>query len=306
MAGNQPIDVLLATYNGAKYLEPFLDSLAKQKDVDIHLIVSDDGSTDSTLEIVHRYKRNFPRVTVLEGPKKGPMNNFFFLLRSSQADYIALADQDDIWAEDHLTKSINRITDFELPALSFSAVEEFTAGTGTGKIWPSADQVPEFPSALFENIARGCTFVMNAPARELVNLNEPVKAIMHDWWIFLLVLLYGNTVYCPDPEVQYRLHEDNFIGVNNHRWHRFLRTLRKGDWSLLGQMMELNDSLKRFPQTNNPFPLSRFVTMLTGNLGERVTVAKPNNMKYRDKRFDDIKLRIGILFLPILNRNRKD
>ena len=303
MTSKDDIDVLLATYNGESFLNEFLDSLVKQEQVNIHLIISDDGSTDSTLEIVNSYNSKFTQITLLDGPKKGPMANFFFLLRASKGNFIALADQDDIWNKDHLRNSINRIRNSKYPSMTFSAVEQFDGLTNVRKLWPSRYNGPEFPGIIFENTARGCTFVLNQKARELVNLKEPKNAIMHDWWILLLIQLYGKVFFEPKPEIQYRMHNNNFVGVPNRKMFAFIKTLRRGKWLPLVQLQELLDfSDTKFKQIET-FDLELFSKNLQGNFLLRLSrIICARSFRYRQSLPDEIKLRIGLIFLKTLHR----
>ena len=298
------IDVLLATFNGELFINDFLDSLAAQEEVNIHLIVSDDGSTDSTLEVIRQHQSKFHKVTVLTGPKKGPMSNFFFLLRASNASFVALADQDDVWHQDHLKNSINRIRNQDLPAMTFSSVEQFDEVAGKSEVWPSQYGGPKFPSIIFENTARGCTIVLNQQARDLINIKEPKNAIMHDWWILLLLQLYGVVRYEPQPEIQYRLHAQNFIGVPNRRMLAFIQTLRRGRWLPLAQLQDLVTYPHEKFKKVETFEVELFARNLQGGLIHRLkTVILSRSFRYRRSLQDEIKLRFGLVFLGILNRN---
>jgi glycosyltransferase involved in cell wall biosynthesis len=297
------IDVLLATYNGEFFLEEFLDSLAAQEHVNIHLIVSDDGSTDSTLETIKCYQSKFKRVTILHGPKKGPTSNFFYLLRASEGSFIALADQDDIWNKHHLKNSIDRIRNNKLPTMTYSAVEEFNHLNTDRTIWPTKYRGPEFPAIIFENTARGCTFVLNQGARELVNLKEPKNAIMHDWWILLLLQVYGQVFYEPKPEIQYRLHSKNFVGVPTRRTLRFIETLKQGRWLPLVQLRELLDYPDSKFQKIETFDLDLFAKNLQGDFFLRFRrIVCARGIRYRQSLTGEIKIRIGVIFLKALNR----
>ena len=303
MKQKDDIDVLLATHNGESFLNDFLDSLVEQEQVNIHLIVSDDGSTDSTLEIINSYKSMFKEITLLEGPKKGPMSNFFFLLRASKGIFIALADQDDIWNKDHLKNSINRIRNSKVPSMTFTSVEQFEDLTQNTRIWPSQYSGPKFPGIIFENTARGCTFVLNQQARELVNLKEPKNAIMHDWWILLLVKVYGRVTFEPKPEIQYRLHSKNFVGVPNRTMLSFIKTLQRGKWLPLVQFQELLEFSGTKFQKIDTFNLEYFAENLQGNFFRRLSrIICARGFRYRQSLADEIKLRFGLIFLKILNR----
>jgi glycosyltransferase involved in cell wall biosynthesis len=297
-------DVLLATFNGEKYLREFLESLSKQTRVDIHLIVSDDGSTDTTLKIVESCQDQFAKVTIIQGPKKGPSANFFHLLNFSQAKYIAFADQDDVWESDHLFESLKRIQRYNQPALSFTATREFGENVKSERIWPGFETKPKFPNALFENVARGCTMVINSPARVLLNRYTPKDAIMHDWWIFLVLLLQGEVLYCPSPEVRYRIHENNFVGVKYRREWLGLKSLLRGTWMPLSQISELVSYSMIYPEHKNLFELKEFETKLRGKFIDRLKLSLNMKNTFRNSRLDNFRFRLGIILMPLLSRNQ--
>ena len=131
------VEVLLATFNGALYLSEFLNSLVQQHEVRIHLRVSDDGSTDGTLKIIDSYKNKFESCKIYSGPQKGPSANFFSLIEKATYDFVALADQDDIWLPNHLLSSIKRLSVTpDMPSMTFSAVMEFGKNLKSETIWP--------------------------------------------------------------------------------------------------------------------------------------------------------------------------
>ncbi len=299
------VDVLLATYNGEKYIEEFLISLSEQKNCKINLFVSDDGSEDSTIPIVLKYQDSFNNFYLMEGPKLGPMQNFFFLMKNSKAAFVALADQDDIWMENHLEISTTRLQGEDSPCLTFSSVAQFTVNPINFQIWPTSQNQPKFPSILFENIGRGCTFVMNSTARDLVNAFQPQNAIMHDWWILLRVLLHGKVIFSPTPEIFYRIHDTNFIGLGNRGVKSVLKTLGSGKIQTLQQVRELSRASTGEIKSKEQFDLSGFLSRLDCGLFQRIRLAGSINLKFREKAFDDFRFRIIIIFLPILNRRAK-
>ena len=304
--GNPIIDVLLAVYNGEEHIRDFLDSLSLQRNVRIHLIVSDDGSSDKTMEIVQEYESRFEKTSLFLGPKKGPMQNFFFLLRDSDNDFVALADQDDIWREDHLEKSIARIIDLDVPALTYSAVEHFSKEKSERVLWPKNYSGPRFPNILFENTARGCTFVLNARARDLINIEEPKNAVMHDWWILLLIKLYGTVIYEPTPEIAYRLHQNNYVGIPKRRGVNFLKTLKSGVWPPLLQLDELVNLQIADSSLEMTYDLNKFLNYLRGGFMIRLQhIVFNRGVSYRIKVKDETKLLIGFLFINAIARHRK-
>ena len=108
----EKVDILLATYNANEtYLKKQIDSILKQTYSNFHLIISDDASTDNkTVEILKEYEDKNHRITViLQKENRGYLKNFEFLLKESTAEYIMFSDQDDIWHEDKIEKSLKKL-----------------------------------------------------------------------------------------------------------------------------------------------------------------------------------------------------
>jgi glycosyltransferase involved in cell wall biosynthesis len=237
------VEVLLATYNGEAFLEEFLDSLLRQESVKIHLSVSDDGSTDSTLKIIDAHKHKFESFKIFNGPRTGPASNFFHLINQATQGFVALADQDDVWLPNHLVDSINRlVVTQELPSMTFSSVLEFEDSENQEVLWPVRFPGRDIRTILTENLARGCTFVLNSAAVNLINLYKPKNAIMHDWWILLLIFSSGRVTWSAKPEVRYRIHPNNSVGGKPSfkvRLKRFTRIIRVRNLSSVIQADEL-------------------------------------------------------------------
>lgn len=233
------IDVLLATYNGQSYLGEFLNSLKNQVGVQIVLHVSDDGSTDQTLKVLNDFLTHFDEYYFYQNCQLGARDNFAFLLSKSKSDYVAFADQDDIWLPDHLQRSIKRIENFDSdPAGTFCDVIEFNHDSKSNRNWPNLKN-PQSHLLFFENTVRGCTLVINAQARTLIEFSE--KAIMHDWWIALILRYTGTLTYSSNPEVLYRLHENNLVGAQKSlvtRLKRFYKSSKQGIWPPASQLAE--------------------------------------------------------------------
>jgi glycosyltransferase involved in cell wall biosynthesis len=222
--GNSEVEVLMATWNGARFLEEQLDSLFGQTFQNFRLIISDDGSTDSTLAIAERYRVRYPeRVAIRRNPLRlGPCGNFSKLAQDSVAPYVAFSDQDDIWRKDKLAvsletlKSAERKRDCDTPVLVFSDMTSVDEGGKTlaASWWKNAHVNPTRASLgtmLVQNMVTGCTMMAN---RSLVVRagSIPNGAEMHDSWFGLVAAAFG--VLCPITEamVQYRQHEGNAWG----------------------------------------------------------------------------------------------
>jgi glycosyltransferase involved in cell wall biosynthesis len=269
------VEVLLATFNGELYLVEFLESLLNQEGVRIHLRVSDDGSTDKTLKIIESYKEHFESCAIYSGPSQGPSINFFSLIKKSTYEYVALADQDDIWLPHHLLSAIKRLSESpELPSLTFSSVTEFSRERNYELNWPARFPGNDIRTIVTENLARGCTFVLNSKSIDLIKLHQPKNAIMHDWWILLLIYSSGIVTWSIKPEVKYRIHQNNTVGPSPSfkvRLVRFLSNIREHDWIVINQADELLQNYKWSMSSQKSHELGSFLRdikspLITGRL----------------------------------------
>jgi glycosyltransferase involved in cell wall biosynthesis len=216
------VAILLATLNGARFLPEQLRSYETQTHGDWRLIVSDDGSTDTTLTILSdfRAKHGPLKVEIRNGPRRGFVTNFLSLAcdQSIVADYYAFSDQDDVWDPDKFARALRwqEQTPPGVPALwcgrTWSIAED---GRNAGAS-PLFKLKPGFRNALVQSIAGGNTMVFNAAAREqLAFCGDGVQVPSHDWWLYLVTTAAGGMVrYDPTPAVHYREHGDNIVGAN--------------------------------------------------------------------------------------------
>lgn len=231
--------ILMATFNGEQYITRQLESIKAQSYEKWCLLVSDDGSTDRTVELVSRFQDSVvQKVKVIQGPKSGFSRNFLYLLANAGSlKYYAFCDQDDIWHEDKLSRAVRHlsITEQGRPALYCSRTRLVDQnGTFIG-FSPLFRRRPSFSNALVQSIAGGNTMVMNQAAKELVvaagcKVNVPA----HDWWAYLLVTGAGGIAnYDKIPSLDYRQHQSNAVGAKASLLFR-LKRLHSGlirEWS---------------------------------------------------------------------------
>jgi hypothetical protein len=140
------------------------------------------------------------------------MKNFFSLIQSASLDYIALADQDDIWFSNHLYNSYIRVA-MKAPKITFSRVLEFEVGSEQkSRVWPRNLRTKTIENLIFENQVRGCTIVFNKSFLHLCKQYEPKNAIMHDWWIALLGISTNSLTEGAACELSYRINNENIVG----------------------------------------------------------------------------------------------
>jgi glycosyltransferase involved in cell wall biosynthesis len=226
VSSRQPeIDVLMATWNGAQYIRQQLDSLFCQTLQDFRLIVRDDGSSDSTLQILEQYRSRYSdRVIVRKNlSRQGACRTFSLLAEESAAPYIAFCDQDDIWREDKLelgytaAKHVEAEHGVHTPVLVFSDLE--LIGDDSKRLAPSMWKMRHvnprratLGSMLVQNLVSGCTVLAN---RSLLvsGIPIPAEAQMHDFWLGLVAAAFGILHPLHETTVLYRQHNDNAIGA---------------------------------------------------------------------------------------------
>lgn len=228
------VQILMATRNGAAFLEQQLQSIAAQDHENWSLWVSDDHSTDGTRDILNRFSRHVAQpVHIATGPGKGAAANFLSLLTNtalSETDPVALSDQDDVWLPDKLTRSLAQMHNNgheTTPVLFCGATRIVDETLNPRCLSASRPKIPSFNNALVENIAGGNTMVLNAAALQCVRrVGADIDVPFHDWWLYLLVTAVGGEViYDVDPLLLYRQHPANTQG-DRHGWNARLRRFK--------------------------------------------------------------------------------
>lgn len=219
------IHIVLAAYNGEKYLPQQLDSIVAQDYENWMLEVCDDGSADRTAEIVREYMKRDSRITLYQNERNlGYVKNFMEGIRRSSADYIMLCDQDDIWFPDKISKTWKRAQEeqkrlpggVEVPVLVYGDAMNFDSETGadSGRFHEMSrlDTKKVDTAHLFmENKCIGCTIMVTGAIRSyLGELPEEIR--VHDWWLALICSHFGKICYLDEPLLRYRQHAGNMIG----------------------------------------------------------------------------------------------
>jgi len=194
--------VLLAVYQGKNFLEEQLDSLAKQSIEHVHVLASDDGSNDGSLEILEAAKRTWIKgvFQIIKGPQKGVGENFRSLILHTKikADYYAFSDQDDIWNNDKLENAISWIaSEDQKKTLAYGTRTRIANENGNPNgLSPLFAKAPSFQNALGQNIAGGNTMVMNKKAYELlVKTTKLTGFVSHDWFVYQIITGAGGVFY---------------------------------------------------------------------------------------------------------------
>ncbi len=216
--------ILLASYNGIKYIKEQIDSILKQKEVDVTIFVSDDLSTDRTLQYLQNIYKDEKRLVYLESHDKfgGAAKNFFRLIKDvdfSNFDYISLADQDDIWYEDKLMRAVKAIEEKKIDAYSSNVLAFWE--DGNEMIINKSDSQARY-DYLFEAAGPGCTYVLKKDLAISLqkficeNWEDVNKIELHDWFIYAFARENNYNWHIDEkPTMRYRQHTSNQVGANN-------------------------------------------------------------------------------------------
>jgi glycosyltransferase involved in cell wall biosynthesis len=214
------VTIVMATRNGAAFLHDQLASIRGQDHTNWSLRISDDGSDDATRDIVARFAADHPALNIRlsTGPCCGSTANFLHLLCDPGpcGDYVALADQDDVWLPDKLSRALAVLGHCDTPRLYGARTVITDTALAPIGLSPDTAHAPSFRNALAQNFAGGNTMVLNAAAHRLIQHAGPgVTPACHDWWIYQLVTgAGGQAVFDRTPALLYRQHGRNQIGTN--------------------------------------------------------------------------------------------
>ena len=234
------VKILMATYNGEKYLSGQIDSLLAQTVTDFSILIADDGSSDGTWDIISHYISKFPdKISAFRKRENsgGSKYNFLDLMAGDHADlikanqiksnYYMLCDQDDIWQPDKIEKTLAKMKELEtksgidLPILIHTDLQ--VVDPDLKVISPSYKRAMNsnfnrtaLHQVIIQNILTGCTAMYNQPLARLL-IRKPKYCIMHDWWLLLVAAAFGKVSHINDATILYRQHDKNEIGAKDVR-----------------------------------------------------------------------------------------
>jgi glycosyltransferase involved in cell wall biosynthesis len=231
---NDKVSILMATYNGEKYIAEQMNSILNQTYKNWELLIHDDGSLDQTVKIIKEYSLKDPiRIKLIDDTieLKSAKENFSYLMKFASSDYIMFCDQDDIWLEEKIELTLKKMKVVEkenpsLPVLIHSDLKVVNSDLSIIANSMFDYQKLNYKNALdiyrlsLDNCITGCTVMIN---KYLQNIQIPTEAIMHDWWIGLVCLKNNGIIYFIDkPLILYRQHGSNAIGSQKiNFWHYF-------------------------------------------------------------------------------------
>lgn len=250
--GNARVQILLATYNGEKYLREQLDSLINQSYTDWECLISDDCSSDSTLEIINEYCGFDSRFKLVSKEHRyySASYNFLHLMHVSDADFVLFCDQDDYWYDNKIEVLVNNIKEASchaenLPICVFSDAKLVNKNLDSLCVESFQSTLPfdarkiTLTDLIASNVVQGCSCIIN---RELVRIvvesSDFAYFIVYDWFIGTIAKSKGKLIYIPEMLHLYRQHESNSIGAQKLTFIKWVRDLRNCEKSGKGGAKE--------------------------------------------------------------------
>ena len=223
------VAIMMATYNGARFVEEQIESIIAQTFREWTLYIRDDGSTDDTLRIIERYARDYEgKIVVIDDPSivgGSSKANFAgihaWVTENDPSDYYMFSDQDDVWLSNKVEITLKKMIEVErrghCPVLvhtDLQVVDENLDVLGESFFRYRAlnPDFTDLPHLLIQNNVTGCTMCWNKELNALLDLTSKNVA-MHDWWITLAASVFGSISYVPQATILYRQHGSNVVGA---------------------------------------------------------------------------------------------
>lgn len=249
------IAILLAAYNAEKYLVEQIESLISQTNQDWILYIRNDGSTDNTSEIISDYCDRYTNIIEIDkgGENLGCRNNFFRLLEVVESEYYMFCDQDDVWFDDKIELSVNRMQEIALvnpdkPLLvhTDSAIYDESLNMVAESFWKTVNINPD--KYLSFNLICVCSCISGATMlfnKKVKNLIFPLanNNLIFDYWIAINAIKYGIISTIHKPTRKYRQHNSNVCGVTVGDANSIYNKLKKSK-SLFKSYKQESDMLK--------------------------------------------------------------
>lgn len=224
------ITILMATFNGEKYVEEQIESLLNQTYKDFKIIICDDCSTDNTYSILKQYQEKYSeKIKVFKTEKNtgSAKYNFLNMIINYKDDYVMFCDQDDVWKSDKIQLTLNEMKRMESIHKKETPIVVHTDLTivddklnvlyESFKYQMKADyNKTKINNVVIQNNLTGCTGMINRALSEMI-VKEPDYFVMHDWWVMLIGSAFGVISHVDKSTIMYRQHRENQVGAGNIR-----------------------------------------------------------------------------------------
>lgn len=237
------ISVVIATFNGSKYIVKQLNSILNQTLLPDEIIVCDDNSTDETVFLLTPYLSNGKIKLIVNETRLGVVENFKKAAKAATyGNWLAFADQDDIWVPQKLSKlgAAMALLDTEnTPALVYSdlTVIDKNDDVISSSFWQKQEIKPQkirLATILYGNVVTGCTMIINySMVKEFFLMNN--QNYFHDEWMGLIAYSFGRVKILNEPLVLYRQHENNITFSEDYKTPGFIDGLKENMNYLLGK-----------------------------------------------------------------------
>lgn len=299
------ITILISTYNGERFLPEQIESLVNQKDVEIQILIRDDGSTDGTISLLKEYKKENIILDWYQGSNLKTAKSFLDLLaHAPDSEYYAFCDQDDVWNNDKLSKAIGEIENAQNLALeekpilycsNYQLVDEFLNDLPDNRHVTTTN----FYSALVSSCCAGCTVVFNRILKEFLSKKIPTNIVMHDDWAHKVCLALGGIViYDNTKTIMYRQHGNNVDGGLHSFRHRVIMILKRIKTQDRIRSKQISEILRIYkdnmPDENRLF-LSEFIKRYNANIFGRLSLVMDKRLKTYYRRMD-FGFKMAVLF----------
>ena len=284
------VEVLMAAYNGEKFIAEQIDSIIAQTFKDFRILIRDDGSTDGTLKIIERYEKKYPEfIKIIHDNEicRNPTNNFFQIMKHASADYVMFSDQDDYWQPYKIQIMLNSIKEAEQknpgkPVLIFSEWEDTDENLNKlNKIFTwvkERKQYENFTSLITNNCAAGCNMIINREVYKKIGSYEPCIKF-HDYWLALFACSCGVIQYLQMALILHRNHNDNFTAVKEPHTLRDIlimpvkkfKSSKKTFNSLKEEYSLFKERYSQYMLPEKLKELENYLLLFDGNIFERFT-----------------------------------
>ena len=291
------VTVLLAAYNGVKFLEQQLTSLTSQEDVLVEVFANDDGSTDGTVVLLENWKKLGLIASISHSNQIGSSESFLKLLKlCNEKSFVAFCDQDDVWEARKLITQIKYVTN-DKPMAITSRRLHIDEQSEVIAISPNLRLKPCFENAIVENIAPGNTILINRKSVKLINSFKSPQISHYDSWIYLLVSVFGDVIHIQEPLTRYRIHSNNTVGLRKINIDRHKAAVK----SFVNQSMFFHECSPKNLNAEKQNLLNEYVKIhaVTGMFRKILLVWKLPIR--RQRRLDQICFKVVLLLLMFRN-----
>ncbi|MBJ8325320.1 glycosyltransferase [Streptococcus pacificus] len=285
------VNIVMATYNGEKFLAEQIESIQKQTFKDWTLLIRDDGSNDQTRTIIQAFVKKDSRIHLIDSEKfdnVGVIKSFYTLVKRESADFYFFSDQDDVWLEDKLEKTLAKAQTFpsDKPLLVYtdlSVVNQNLEMMTESMIEKQSHHAnTTLLQELTENTVTGGTMLINHTLAKKWTVDDNI--LMHDWYLALLASAMGNLVYIDRPTQLYRQHDNNVLGARTwtkrmKKWLKPHLLLEKYWWLITESQKQARHLLQFDLSKQNKEMIIAYTSLLEQPLSRRYAALKKYDFK---------------------------